>query len=188
MTRTAAILLAALACAVATVLLVLSSDSLDGRAVWAVFGPAVGLSFIGTGLYAERRRPESRTGTLMVVLGFAWFVYALDAANDALPYTASQVLGGLWGGAFLHLGLTFPTGRARSVRSSRAAAKRAVSTPLRNRWTPSPRSRVTPRCRDGPPVKTTSASDSARRWRRPGRSVGPATCPAPISPISHGRP
>ncbi len=30
----------------------LASDHQDARIVWAVFGPAVGWSFIGTGLYA----------------------------------------------------------------------------------------------------------------------------------------
>ena len=73
--------------------------------------PAVGWSFVGTGLYAWRRRPDSRTGALMVLLGFAWFVYTLDAANPPAVYTLALVLGGLWGGVFLHLGLSFPTGR-----------------------------------------------------------------------------
>jgi signal transduction histidine kinase len=90
------------------------SDHRSAKAVWAVFAPAVGLSFVGTGVFAWRRRPESRVGALMVLLGFAWFVYALDAANARLPFTISQVLGGLWGSVFLHLGLTFPTGRPRS--------------------------------------------------------------------------
>jgi hypothetical protein len=40
----------------------------------------------------------------MVLLGFAWFVYALDAANARLPYTISEVAGGLWGGVFLTSG------------------------------------------------------------------------------------
>ena len=51
--------------------------------MWAVFGPAVGWSFIGTGLYAWRRRPESRTGVLMVLLGFAWFLVRAEARELA---------------------------------------------------------------------------------------------------------
>ena len=54
----------------------------EAKAVWAIFGPAVGWSFVGTGLYAWRRRPENRTGALMVLLGFAWFLFTLDAANS----------------------------------------------------------------------------------------------------------
>jgi signal transduction histidine kinase len=106
-----AIVLAALAGGGAVIALELVSDHQDAKAVWAIFGPAVGWSFISTGLYAWRRRPESRIGALMVLLGFAWFLYTLAAANSRLVYTFSLVTGGLWGGVFLHLGLSFPTGR-----------------------------------------------------------------------------
>ena len=130
-TRAAAGLIAAAVLAGAAVAwLELVSDHRSAKALWAVFTPAVGWSYVATGVYAWRRRPESRTGALMVLLGFAWFVYALDAANDALPYTASQVLGGLWGGAFLHLGLTFPTGRARSALDRRLIIAGYIVFPL----------------------------------------------------------
>ncbi len=79
--------------------------------MWAIFGAVVGWSFVGTGLYAWRRRPESRTGALMVLLGFAWFLSTLEAANSPLVYTLALVTGGLWGGVFLHLGMSFPSGR-----------------------------------------------------------------------------
>jgi signal transduction histidine kinase len=106
-----AIVLAALASGGIVIALEVASDHQDAKAVWAIFGPAVGWSFIATGLYAWRRRPESRIGALMVLLGFAWFLYTLAAANSRLVYTFSLVTGGLWGGVFLHLGLSFPTGR-----------------------------------------------------------------------------
>jgi signal transduction histidine kinase len=93
------------------VALVLTSDHQPAKAVWAIFGPAVGWSFIGTGLYASRARPESRIGDLMVLLGFAWFLWTLAAADWPPVYTAALVVGGLWGGVFLHLGLSFPSGR-----------------------------------------------------------------------------
>jgi len=94
----------------------LTSDHQDARIVWAVFGPAVGWSFIGTGLYAWRRRPESRTGALMVLLGFAWCLFTLQASDAPLIYTVASAVGGLWGGIFLHLGVSFPSGRLTSVR------------------------------------------------------------------------
>ena len=50
----------------------------------------------------------------MVLLGFAWFLFTLDAANAPWLYTVGLVTGGLWGGVFLHLGLSFPTGRLRT--------------------------------------------------------------------------
>ena len=64
--RPAVIAGAALLAGLAACALVLSSDHMADRVVWAVFGPVVGWSFIGTGLYASRRRPESRFGALMV--------------------------------------------------------------------------------------------------------------------------
>ena len=78
--------------------------------MWAVFQPAVGWIFIGTGLYAWRRRPDSRTGALMVAMGFAWLLAALEVSNSPLVYTFGLVAGGLFGAVFLHLGMSFPTG------------------------------------------------------------------------------
>jgi signal transduction histidine kinase len=109
--RLAALLVAALVLGLAATALVLSSDHLEVKAVWAVFGPAVGWSFIGTGLYALRRRPESRVGNLMVLLGFGWFASVLSLANSPLVYSIGLITGGLWGGVFLHLIMTFPSGR-----------------------------------------------------------------------------
>ena len=70
----AAISAAALAAAAGVAALELASEHRDARIVWAVFGPAVGLSFVGTGLYAWRRRPDNRIGPLMILFGFCWFV------------------------------------------------------------------------------------------------------------------
>jgi signal transduction histidine kinase len=109
--RTAAVLLVAVVAGAAVAVLEVRSGHQEARAVWAVFAPAVGWSFVGTGLYAWRRRPENRTGALMVRLGLAWFLFALDAADAPALYTVALVAGGTWGGAFLHLGLSFPAGR-----------------------------------------------------------------------------
>src|SRR5919198_5337897 len=70
--RTRLVALAALVCGAGVTALVLSSDHENAKAVWAIFGPAVGWSFVGTGIYAMRRRPESRTGELMGGFRFAW--------------------------------------------------------------------------------------------------------------------
>jgi signal transduction histidine kinase len=109
--RMRAVFLAALACGAGTVALVLGSDHPDAKTVWAILGPAVGWSFIGVGLYAWRRLPESRTGALMVLLGFAWFLSAVGFANSRLLYSLGFVVGGLWGGVFLQLVMGFPSGR-----------------------------------------------------------------------------
>ena len=91
--------------------IVLASDHQEAQAAFAIFGPAVGWGFIGTGLYAWRREPSNRTGMLMVLLGFAWFLSTLEASDVPLVYTLSITVGGLWGSLFLHLGMSFPTGR-----------------------------------------------------------------------------
>ena len=109
--RMSAIVLAALVCGAGVVALLLGSDHQDAKTAWAIFGPAVGWSFIGVGLYAWRRRPESRTGVLMVLLGFAWFLSALNFSDSPLVYSLAFVLGGLWGGVFLQLIMGFPSGR-----------------------------------------------------------------------------
>jgi signal transduction histidine kinase len=109
--RMRAIVIAALLCGAVVAAVALATDHNDAKAVWAVFGPLVGWSFIGTGLYATRLRPDSRVGTLMVLQGFAWFVSVLSLANSAALYSLGLVLGGLWGGVFLHLVLSFPSGR-----------------------------------------------------------------------------
>ncbi|HEV8651542.1 MAG TPA: ATP-binding protein [Actinomycetes bacterium] len=94
---------------------------------------AVGWSFIGCGLVASRRRPESRTGPLMAATGFTWFLG--NFANVGVPAVA-------WGAAhlvYLHRGplvqlvLTYPSGRpgSRPVRGAVAVGYAvAVITPI----------------------------------------------------------
>ncbi len=109
--RMRTIVLAALVWGAGVIALVLTSDREDADAVWAVFGPLVIWSFVGTGLFAWRRRPESRTGALMVVLGFAYGVAALNLSISPLLYTVGLIVGGLWGAVFLQLVMAFPSGR-----------------------------------------------------------------------------
>ncbi len=112
----AALALAALAAGAGIAALELASDHQDARVVWAVFGPAVGWAFVGTGLYAWRHRPDTRIGQLMILLGFFWFVFCLEASDSDLVFTIAQIVGPLWGSVFLHIGVTFPTGHIESAR------------------------------------------------------------------------
>jgi signal transduction histidine kinase len=105
------VVVAALACSAGVVALVLTSDQADASPAWAIVGPAVGWSWVGTGLYVLRRRPGNRTGELMVWFGFAWFLSALHFADSAVLYSIAFVASGLWGGVFLHLVMAFPSGR-----------------------------------------------------------------------------
>jgi signal transduction histidine kinase len=112
--RFAGIAFAALVAGVGVCMLALASDHQEAKEAFAIFGPAVGWGFVGAGLFAWRREPENRTGRLMVLLGFAWLVSTLEAADDAFLYTVGLLVGPLWGSVFVHLGLAFPSGRLRS--------------------------------------------------------------------------
>jgi len=57
--------LAAIAGGAGAFVLVVTSDHMEAKAVWSIFGPAVGWSFVGTGLYAWRQRPGQRCDTVM---------------------------------------------------------------------------------------------------------------------------
>jgi signal transduction histidine kinase len=124
------LLAAAVLAGAGVIALELTSDHQDAQIAWAIFGPAIGWSFVATGLYAWRLRPQSRTGALMILLGFAWFVYTLEAANSRLVYTIALVVGGVWGGVFLHLGLGFPSGRLLERRDRVLTAAGYVIFPL----------------------------------------------------------
>ena len=105
-----AIAVAAVLAGVGVAVMVLASDHQEAKAAFAIFGPAVGWGFIGSGLWAWRREPANKTGRLLVALGFAWLLSTLESANDDGVYTIGLVVGALWGSFFLHLGMTFPSG------------------------------------------------------------------------------
>ena len=109
--RVAVIAASALIAGSAVCALVASSDHIPDPVVWAVFGPLVGWSFIATGLYAWRTRLDSRFGLLMTVLGFAWFLAPLSAAENPLVFTVGIVVGSVWGAVLGHVLLSFPSGR-----------------------------------------------------------------------------
>jgi PAS domain S-box-containing protein len=76
----------------------------------------VGWSFIAAGLIARTRRPENRTGLLLIGIGFAWFLNALSFANQSRVWTLGFLLGALWAAFFVHTLLAYPTGRLGTVR------------------------------------------------------------------------
>ncbi len=106
---------AAAAAGLADCLLVLASPVAGEVLEWAVVGPLVGWSFVATGLHVWRRRAEPRFGALMILLGFAWFLSALERVDQPLAYTLGLLCGSLWGAVLAHLLLGFPTGRLRTT-------------------------------------------------------------------------
>ncbi len=92
---------------------------------------AVAWSFVGVGLVAWRRRPDSRTGLLMVVLGFAWLARFVVAVDTPAAFALGVLVGSVALSVFVHLLVTFPVGRTRS-RAQRVivAASYLMSAPL----------------------------------------------------------
>jgi PAS domain S-box-containing protein len=67
-------------------------------------------SFVFAGLIGWSRRPQNRTGKLMVLVGFGVLVTSLAEANYAMPYTLGLILGSMFIAAFVHLLLAYPSG------------------------------------------------------------------------------
>ncbi|HEX2409595.1 MAG TPA: sensor histidine kinase [Solirubrobacteraceae bacterium] len=115
-TRIVALTATALVVGLADALLLATSDHFEDGTVWAVFGPFISWGFVGTGLYAWWRRPDSRFGALLVALGYAWLLAPLPASSNPVMFTAGIVVGSLWGPLLAHALLSFPTGRLRNRR------------------------------------------------------------------------
>jgi signal transduction histidine kinase len=104
--------LAALAAAGASAL-ALTSDHTDGIAATIALAVPTGLAFVGSGLVATRRRPENRTGLLLILVGFTWFLAALPTANNDVLFTVGLVVSNVFVGFITHLFLAFPGGELR---------------------------------------------------------------------------
>jgi signal transduction histidine kinase len=81
------------------------------RDLIAIFGPVIGAAFIGTGLLAWWRRPESRFGALMVAVGFSYCFSGLIVTTDSWPFIVGLALIALPYAILFHVLLAFPSGR-----------------------------------------------------------------------------
>jgi signal transduction histidine kinase len=94
---------------------------------------AAGWTFIGCGLIAAWKRPESRIGWLMVATGFTWFLgnfYEVDV--PAIAWIAAHAVY-LHRGPLVHVLLSYPSGRTTSRVTQAAIAVGyavAIITPL----------------------------------------------------------
>ncbi|MDQ5832171.1 MAG: histidine kinase, partial [Actinomycetota bacterium] len=100
----------ALFAAAGSVALILASDR-PWSASTIFLEVLVGLAFVASGLVARVRRPENRTGSLMILVGLSWFGGALQASDASLPYTVGYAAGTLIAAILIHLMLAFPSGR-----------------------------------------------------------------------------
>ena len=105
-----AVAAAGLLCGLAMVLVALVSP-LGGSAIWAVFGPLIGWSFIGAGLFAWLRPPSRRFGALLLITGFTWFLGALTLVDQPLVWTLGLPVGSLWLAVLVQALVSFPGGR-----------------------------------------------------------------------------
>jgi signal transduction histidine kinase len=94
---------------------------------------AVGWTFIGCGLVASTRRPESRAGALLAATGLTWFVGNFAQVGVAAVAWVAAHLVYLHRGPLVQLVLTYPSGRptSRFVRGAVAVGyAAAVITPI----------------------------------------------------------
>jgi PAS domain S-box-containing protein len=102
---------AALAAGGLSLVLLLKTHQNGNQTANEILVPLIGWAFAATGLIAWSRRPENRTGRLLVAVSFAWFVGVWSSANDAALYTVGEVCGALVLAVFAHLLLAYPSGR-----------------------------------------------------------------------------
>jgi len=91
--------------------LVVTSDHETRPLLTLIFGLLLGWSFILAGTLAAWRRPDNRTGLLLAMVGYTWFLGVLSEANASLPYTIGQWLQPLVIASFVHLVIAYPRGR-----------------------------------------------------------------------------
>jgi signal transduction histidine kinase len=107
----AAIAFAGVAAAATTAALGLTNDELDHVGIRVFLNDWITLNYIGAGLVAWWRRPDSRFGLLMVAAGFVNFLATLDWATADVPVTIGFALDMLAPVLFLHVFLAYPSGR-----------------------------------------------------------------------------
>jgi signal transduction histidine kinase len=78
---------------------------------WVVIDVVPGLAFLIAGLVAWERRPESRIGPVMMLVGFAWFPGTLAATRDPLIDRFGSAFQGYYDGLLAWLVLAYPSGR-----------------------------------------------------------------------------
>jgi PAS domain S-box-containing protein len=101
---------AAIAGGAIDVALTLTSNHEQHRFFAIGLGLLVSWSFVFAGLTGWSRRPESDTGLLMVVVGFAALVSGLSEANASIPFTLGEAFGSIFIAAFVQLLLAYPSG------------------------------------------------------------------------------
>jgi signal transduction histidine kinase len=88
----------------------------------AVADLVVGLVLVGCGLVAWSRRPESRTGLLLALSGFAWFLGTFAASGKPGYADFGALFVTLHRGLLVHALLSYPSGRLETLTERAAVA------------------------------------------------------------------
>jgi signal transduction histidine kinase len=103
--------LAAVAIGAGETALLLAGTGRGFSTVELILSLVAGWSFIGLGLVAWVRRPENRTGPLMVLVGITFLAGLLHAAEQPALHAIGAWVRPLHLAVFTHLLLAFPSGR-----------------------------------------------------------------------------
>ena len=66
---------------------------------------------IAVGLYARRRQPFERFGTMLIAVGALWFVATFSGSRDEVLYSVGRIAAWFVEAALIYVVLAFPTGR-----------------------------------------------------------------------------
>ena len=97
--------------AAGAVWLIADSDHTEDKLAIGLIAVTGCLSFVLSGLVALWRRPDNRTGYLLVATGVLWLLASLTTANNPWLFTLGFLVNSAAFGAFAHLILAFPSGR-----------------------------------------------------------------------------
>lgn len=96
------------------VIVVLTSDRENHAVLFSLLTVLPSWSFIGTGLFAWWRRPNNRTGSLMVLVGFGWLFASLSLSDVPALFGLSMFTANVAWVLLALLLLSFPSGRLQS--------------------------------------------------------------------------
>ena len=98
----------------AILVVVLDSPYADDASQLYALAPMIVWAFVGTGIYAWARRPENRTGPLLVATGFAWIASTLIVARPSSLFMVGWAVYLLPYALLFQMLVTYPEGRART--------------------------------------------------------------------------